>query len=68
MALSGIGMQYIEIVIVIFSVWSNLVVYETKNFQKYLPGRKFFDIFRNDRIYNRFDLHVELIIHRCKKE
>ena len=68
MALSGIGMQCIEIVIVIFSVWSNLVVYETKNFQKYLPGRKFFDIIHNDRIYNLFDLHVVLIIHRCKKE
>ena len=53
MALSVISMLYIEIVIVIFSIWINLVVYETKNRQKYLPGRKFFDIIRNDKLYNR---------------
>jgi len=53
MALSVISMLYIEIVIVIFSIWINLVVYETKNLQKYLPGRKFFDIIRNDKLYNR---------------
>ena len=67
MVLSGIGMLCIEIVIVIFSVWKNLVVYENKNRQKYLFGRKFFEIFRNNKIYNRIDLHVELIIHRYKK-
>ena len=67
MVLSGIGMQCIEIVIVIFSVWKNLVVYENKNRQKYLLDRKFFEIFRNEKNCNCFDLHVELIIYRYKK-
>jgi hypothetical protein len=34
MELSGISKLCIEVVIVIFSEWSNLVVYETKNRQK----------------------------------
>jgi hypothetical protein len=37
MALSGIGIPGIETVIVIFIIWINLVVYENKNHQKYLP-------------------------------
>jgi hypothetical protein len=41
--------------------------YETKNRQKYFPDRKFCEIHRNDKIYNRFDLYVELMKHRRKK-
>lgn len=40
---------------------------ETKNRHKYLPDRKLFELYRKDKIYNRFDLHVELIIQRCKR-
>jgi hypothetical protein len=36
MALSGIDMLGIGTLIVIFSVWINLVVYENKNLHKYL--------------------------------
>ena len=47
-------MSCIETAIVVFSVSVSLVVYETENRQKYLPGRKFFEITFNDKI--RIDL------------
>ena len=43
-------MSCIETAIVIFSVSISLVIYETENRKKYLPGRKFFEITRNDKI------------------
>jgi hypothetical protein len=61
-------MLCIEILVVIFSVWSKLIVYETKNRQKYLPGRKFFDIHRNDKMYNRHDINIESLKNLRKKD
>ena len=43
-------MSCIETAIVIYNVRISLVVYETENRQKYLPGRKFFEITLNDKI------------------
>jgi len=60
MEITGIVTLCIYILIVIFSVGSRLIVFESKHRQKYNPGRKFLEIHRNNKIYNRFVLHLTL--------
>jgi hypothetical protein len=57
--LSGISAICAEIAMLIFAVRSNLIAYETKNSQIYLPVRPYFKIEFNKK-NSCFDLYVEL--------
>jgi hypothetical protein len=60
---SGISARCAEIATVIFGVRSNLIAYETKNPQIYLPVRQSFKIDLVDKIDSCFNLYVELKSH-----